>query len=1251
VTPQLAVFRVNKFWLSLVVLVSLFLLMMAVSGDATLAQTGDIPQTGPVFTVNTTAHPGDGVCTTANCTLAEAVTAANTTPNGAQPDEIHFNIAGCADGRCRIVLESPLSDVVESVVIDALTQPGMNGTCSLNVGVPLGIDLDGYWSMSSDPVDMYSAFNITGGSVTIRGFNMTNFGAEVIRLQSNNNRIECNHFGPTGEVTYYNRNRTVGIRINGSNNVIGGPGLGNVIVHSRRDGGILIEGASAQGNIIQANRIGLTLADGCGYNDGTGIRITDSSANLIGGTRPELRNVISCNDNGITIWGDQALHNVIQGNYIGLNASGNAARLNGHSAIEINSLTKTNIGTLIGGDAVDARNIIAAHQETIMIYGTSPVVPATTTPTRIVGNFLGVNTAGNDRVGSGNRGITLADVENVEVSHNVVSGSFFNALYVFGAKDFTIRGNIIGADASGSAPIGNSTGIYVVTPEFSEEPLGVIGGNDPGDANVIRFNNTGIRVAGTATRILRNIVSDNPYGGITPESERLSVLRYRLRIMRVSNSEIQVRLTDMPNTAYRVEVFANSVCSPLGSGEGQTFVGFVDFTTDEAGLGSGTLSYTPVSGQNVFAATVTVEDTYSSGFSECFTYTPTADITATPFGLIIGRESVWGESRVGMNYQQRYTATSPFIPVSLTVDAATLPPGLTFANNMLTGVPTEAGTFAVTFQARDALNHTVVQTFYVSVSPAYVITPETLAGGRVNNRYEQLFEILNGYRSDFRLRVIDGNLPPGVTYQNFGLDGSPTQAGTFTFTLGWGEPSHTFIVYAQRTYTVTILENPVIIEPETLPVIDFNVFYDQLITVDGGTAPYSLSMTSGRLPPGITFDAASGRITGRVQGYAYEVVTIRATDATGIYNERSYILTVANMPTGTWIPVTPTSTPPPTATATPTTPYLVPDILPNAQINVAYSQQLRVMPPPFGGGGGGGGNDKASVPTFGIASGQLPSGITLSTSGLLSGIPTTLGSYEFIVQVTGTVSVSRTYTLVVQTDPVPTPTPNYMTLTAMPTLTPTATSTPTPTPTALPSPSITPSVTPLPLPLALTTLSLPNGTVGLTYSQAIGVMGGRPPYTFSVQRGALPMGLTLSMTGILSGIPAAAGSTTFTLQVTDAVGTVAAQAYTLVIGPVVAQTLILAPSSLPNAYVNVGYQAIIGAQGGSGLYTYLIIAGQLPPGMSMNGATGIISGVPTVLGSYTFTVQAFDNADATGLTIGTATFVLTVAPPDTLGSN
>ena len=67
----------------------------------------------------------------------------------------------------------------------------------------------------------------------------------------------------------------------------------------------------------------------------------------------------------------------------------------------------------------------------------------------------------------------------------------------------------------------------------------------------------------------------------------------------------------------------------------------------------------------------------------------------------------------------------------------------------------------------------------------------------------------------------------------------------------------------------------------------------------------------------------------------------------------------------------------------------------------------------------------------------------------------------------------------------------------------------------------------------ITTSSLPAGTVGVAYSQALGASGGTPPYTWSVASGSLPAGLSLAAGGTISGTPGTAGSSSFTVRVTD----------------------------------------------------------------------------------------------------------------------
>jgi Putative Ig domain len=112
--------------------------------------------------------------------------------------------------------------------------------------------------------------------------------------------------------------------------------------------------------------------------------------------------------------------------------------------------------------------------------------------------------------------------------------------------------------------------------------------------------------------------------------------------------------------------------------------------------------------------------------------------------------------------------------------------------------------------------------------------------------------------------------------------------------------------------------------------------------------------------------------------------------------------------------------------------------------------------------------------------------------------------------------------------PSPTPTP---TVTPTPTPSPTPTATPTPSPTATPSPSPAPTPTPT---LTVAATTLPDGSVGIFYHASLGLSGGTPPYLVYVSAGALPRGLALNtFSGEISGTPGAAGTSKFTIYVTD----------------------------------------------------------------------------------------------------------------------
>jgi hypothetical protein len=165
---------------------------------------------------------------------------------------------------------------------------------------------------------------------------------------------------------------------------------------------------------------------------------------------------------------------------------------------------------------------------------------------------------------------------------------------------------------------------------------------------------------------------------------------------------------------------------------------------------------------------------------------------------------------------------------------------------------------------------------------------------------------------------------------------------------------------------------------------------------------------------------------------------------------------------------------------------------------------------------------------------------------------------------------------------------------------------------------------------------LPDGTVGVAYSQQIDASGGTGPYVFTVASGTLPAGLTLSSDGLLSGIPSTAGSEIVTIRaVDDDDGCFEETTFTIVIdaappGPEECLEIVLSPATLPAGMVDEAYSQQITASGGTGPYTFEVISGTLPAGLTLT-AGGLLSGTPTGVGSSVFTIEATDAEDCPGI--------------------
>jgi hypothetical protein len=225
--------------------------------------------------------------------------------------------------------------------------------------------------------------------------------------------------------------------------------------------------------------------------------------------------------------------------------------------------------------------------------------------------------------------------------------------------------------------------------------------------------------------------------------------------------------------------------------------------------------------------------------------------------------------------------------------------------------------------------------------------------------------------------------------------------------------------------------------------------------------------------------------------------------------------------------------------------------------------------------------------SYSISSGTLPAGLSInSATGAITGTPTTATSAGFTVEVTDSSSPKLTL---------------------------------------LQANNLAVSVAPPPK-LTLSCVLPASASVGTPYSGSCAASGGTTPLTFSISQGSLPAGLTLTSSGALSGTPTMAGTTSFTVTVTDS-GSPAQMASQTI------SSFVVAPSALSlncllainNAQVGIQYNYSCTAVGGTAPFIYSISAGSLPPGLTLNTATGFVTGVPTLAGAYSFTVRVSDS--------------------------
>jgi hypothetical protein len=604
-------------------------------------------------------------------------------------------------------------------------------------------------------------------------------------------------------------------------------------------------------------------------------------------------------------------------------------------------------------------------------------------------------------------------------------------------------------------------------------------------------------------------------------------------------------------------------------------------------------------------------------------------------------------TQVGQFYRQTNVASGGATPYTYTVSAGALPAGLTLnaSTGTVFGTPTASGAFSYTVEVTDSGSpaQTATQVASGAIAPATLtLTSTASATAQVGQSYSQS-NVASGGTTPYTYAVFAGALPAGATLNasTGTVSGTPTAAGAFSYTIkvaDSGSPAQT----ATQVVSGAIAPATLTLASTASSTTQVGRAYSQSNVASGGTTPYTYAVSVGELPAGATLNVSTGTVSGTPTAAGAFSYSIKATDS------GSPAQTATQVVSGTIAPATLTLT----ATASSTT-----------QLGQFY-RQTNVA-------GGG-----TAPYTYSLFAGSLPPGTALNTSnGAVYGTLTTAGTFTYTIEATDSGSAAQTATasitavipeIATSTTVIASPSLGDVNQSVSFTATVTPSGVPTPTGTVTfnfgdgtfasaglssgqatiahtyataGSYSVTAaynggsiflssqgmaSLTINPR-LVLSSTASATTQVGQSYSQTNVASGGTMPYTYSVSAGTLPAGATLNTsTGTVSGTPTTAGAFSYTIKATDSV-TPTAQTATQVTSGAIAATLTLTATASSTTQVGQAYSQSNAASGGTAPYTYSVSAGALPAGVTLNAATGAVSGTPTAAGAFSYTIKVTDS--------------------------
>ena len=579
--------------------------------------------------------------------------------------------------------------------------------------------------------------------------------------------------------------------------------------------------------------------------------------------------------------------------------------------------------------------------------------------------------------------------------------------------------------------------------------------------------------------------------------------------------------------------------------------------------GTATLSGTPTQSGN-FSITVSATDS-STGTAVTGSRNYTLNVSAPTITVSIGAATL----QRGVATTLQATANGGNGTYTYAVTGGALPAGLnlTAATGAITGTPSAAGPYSFTLTATDGNGFTGAQGFAGLVGAGAPIVSSSSATVAYNA----------GSSSYTIPTSATGGTPSSLTVTGAAAHGTVSTLGvsafSYTPTTGYaGADSFTYTatnaVGTSGTATVTITVSPptLTLSPTSVALTAaVGVPYSQAFSASGGVPAYVYAQT-GSLPTGVTFNAGTAVLSGTPSQAGAFTFTIR------VLNDGS---------TGTGIPFTTSRNY--TLTVSAPTLGISPSSLTQPQVGISYSQQLSTS--------GG-----ISPYSYTVTGGATPTGLNLTSTGLITGTPTTAGAYSFSVTSTDSASFSTTTSY--------------------------------------------------------------NGTVGAgkpvtaNSGATVGYSSSNNSITATITGGA-PTSLSVTTaaahgTASPSGVntftytPTAgySGTDTFSYTATNAIGTSNVATITITVG---APTVVITPSAGWAASQGASYTQTLTWSGGTAPYSAITVTG-LPTGLTFasTATTTTISGMPTQTGSFSVMASATDSSTPTPVTKA-QTFTLTVS--------